>query len=268
MLGPLTIRRDGRAVALPASRKVRALIAYLEPRAARGDEEPAVRAAVGRPQRSAGRAALVSEQDPRHRRRARPPARPDPRGHRAARPGPLLRRRAEVARAAQAGIETLPPDRLRALSTLFNGDFLEGLEIDRSLAFNGWLTAQRRRFRGCHALCWSTSSSARRERRGLRAPGSVAPAGALRPSRPRGPARCARPRRPHPGRRGAPGRHRPAVRGRGARLRADSRGLAVSQGARGRSAVAPPPPCSRRRPRSVGGPDSFAARPPAERRSR
>ena len=33
---------------------------------------------------------------------------------------------------------------------LFAGDFLEGLEIDRSPAFNGWLTAQRRRFRGCH----------------------------------------------------------------------------------------------------------------------
>ncbi|MGI8894668.1 MAG: transcriptional regulator, partial [Casimicrobiaceae bacterium] len=29
MLGPLTIRRDGVAVALPASRKVRALLAYL-----------------------------------------------------------------------------------------------------------------------------------------------------------------------------------------------------------------------------------------------
>ena len=47
--------------------------------------------------------------------------------------------------------QTLAPERQRALSTLFNGDFLEGLEIDRSPAFNGWLTAQRRRFRGCHA---------------------------------------------------------------------------------------------------------------------
>ena len=34
---------------------------------------------------------------------------------------------------------------------LFAGDFLDGLEIDRSPAFTGWLTAQRRRFRGCHA---------------------------------------------------------------------------------------------------------------------
>src|SRR4030095_3219614 len=35
--------------------------------------------------------------------------------------------------------------------SLFGGDFLEGLEIDRSPVFNGWLTAQRRRFRGCYA---------------------------------------------------------------------------------------------------------------------
>ena len=57
----------------------------------------------------------------------------------------------EIARATEEGIETLAPERLRTLSTLFNGDFLEGLEIDRSPVFNGWLTAQRRRFRGCQA---------------------------------------------------------------------------------------------------------------------
>jgi DNA-binding SARP family transcriptional activator len=34
---------------------------------------------------------------------------------------------------------------------LFKGDFLDGLEIARSPVFDGWLTAQRRRFRGCHA---------------------------------------------------------------------------------------------------------------------
>ena len=36
-------------------------------------------------------------------------------------------------------------------AALFKGEFLDGLEIDRNPAFNGWLTAQRRRFRGCHA---------------------------------------------------------------------------------------------------------------------
>jgi TolB-like protein/Flp pilus assembly protein TadD len=57
----------------------------------------------------------------------------------------------EVAGAVGAGIETLAPEHLRALVPLFAGDFLEGLEIDRSPAFGAWLTAQRRRFRGCHA---------------------------------------------------------------------------------------------------------------------
>ena len=38
-----------------------------------------------------------------------------------------------------------------ALSALFKGEFLDGLQIDRNPAFNGWLTAQRRRYRSCHA---------------------------------------------------------------------------------------------------------------------
>src|SRR6185295_593286 len=55
----------------------------------------------------------------------------------------------EIARAAEEGIGSLPLERSRALSLHFSGDFLEGLEVSRSPAFNGWLTAQRRRFRGC-----------------------------------------------------------------------------------------------------------------------
>ncbi|MGX5850123.1 transcriptional regulator [Mesorhizobium sp. PL10] len=57
----------------------------------------------------------------------------------------------DVAAGTAAGIETLDPERLQALSKLFVGDFLEGLEIDRSPLFNSWLTAQRRRFGSCHA---------------------------------------------------------------------------------------------------------------------
>ena len=56
----------------------------------------------------------------------------------------------EIAQAVQ-NIETIGSERLRSLATLFAGDFLEGLEIDRSPAFNGWVTAQRRQFRGHHA---------------------------------------------------------------------------------------------------------------------
>jgi TolB-like protein/Tfp pilus assembly protein PilF len=57
----------------------------------------------------------------------------------------------EITRAAEKGIQTLTPARQRTLSLLFAGEFLEGSEIDRSPVFSAWLTAQRRRFRGCHA---------------------------------------------------------------------------------------------------------------------
>src|SRR4029077_19300788 len=55
----------------------------------------------------------------------------------------------EIARAAQ-DIKTVALEHLQTLAGSFAGDFLDGLEIDRSPAFNGWVTAQRRRFRGCH----------------------------------------------------------------------------------------------------------------------
>ncbi|RVC56449.1 transcriptional regulator, partial [Mesorhizobium sp. M4B.F.Ca.ET.088.02.2.1] len=56
----------------------------------------------------------------------------------------------EAAAAVAEGIESLGLERLRTLSHLFTGDFLDGLELDRSPHFNSWLTAQRRRFRSCH----------------------------------------------------------------------------------------------------------------------
>lgn len=54
----------------------------------------------------------------------------------------------EVQRAARKGFRTLAPERARALLGLFRGDFLAGLEIDRSPGFAGWRLAQQRRFRG------------------------------------------------------------------------------------------------------------------------
>jgi TolB-like protein/DNA-binding SARP family transcriptional activator len=56
----------------------------------------------------------------------------------------------EVEQAMQAGIGRLDHGQLCALAARFTGDFLEGLEIERSPHFNGWLVAQRRRFRACH----------------------------------------------------------------------------------------------------------------------
>jgi DNA-binding SARP family transcriptional activator len=151
MLGPLMVSRDGIAQSLPASRKARALFAYLAlaPRP------------IGRP-----RLCELLWDVPN-----------DPRGElrwclsklRSLVDEPARRRVqtngdavtldlsgcfvdvVEVDRATQAGIGTLGPDWLRSLSALFVGDFLEGLEIDRSPSFYGWLVAQRRRFRACHA---------------------------------------------------------------------------------------------------------------------
>ena len=151
MLGALTIYRNGAAVALPASRKVRALFAYLAlaptpvlrsrlcellwdvPNDPRGE----LRWCLSKIR------SLVDDGD-RQRVHTR---------------GDAVQLdltdcsvdAVEIARATAARIETVPPDRLRALSMLFSGDFLEGLEIQRNPLFNGWLTAQRRRFRACHA---------------------------------------------------------------------------------------------------------------------
>lgn len=57
----------------------------------------------------------------------------------------------EIERAFAEGLDTLTLARQRALAGWFTGDFLDGLELPDSPAFDGWLTAQRRRFRGFHA---------------------------------------------------------------------------------------------------------------------
>ena len=151
LLGAMAIRRpDGSDVALPGSRKVRALAAYLS---LASQAVPRVRLCellwdVPNDPRGELRwclSKLRSVFDGPGRRRVDTPGdsvRLDL--------SDCLVDAVEVACAAQQGIETLAPDRLRALCALFKGEFLDGLEIDRNPAFNGWLTAQRRRFRGCH----------------------------------------------------------------------------------------------------------------------
>lgn len=151
MLGTLALSRDGRRIALPASRKLRALLAYLalSPRA------------VGRSQLC--ELLWDAPDDPRGELRwclSRMRSVVDEPG----------RQRVltvedtiqldlsdcqvdviEVARAINEDIETLKPERQRALVELYQGEFLEGLELESCPAFGGWLTAQRRRFRGFHA---------------------------------------------------------------------------------------------------------------------
>ena len=151
LLGPLEILRDGVPVALPASRKLRALLAYLV----------LAPHAVGR-----GRLCELLWDVPN-----------DPRGElrwclsklRAALDTPDRRRvitpgdtvaldlegchvdALEISHAAAQGIATLDVERLQALAGLFAGDLLDGLELERSPLFDGWLVAQRRRFHAYHA---------------------------------------------------------------------------------------------------------------------
>jgi DNA-binding SARP family transcriptional activator len=151
LLGPLTIARGGRSLPLPASRKVRALVAYLAlaplpvarsqlcellwdvPNDPRGELRwclSKVRSLVDESRRRR----VLTQEDTVQLDLA-----------------DCFVDALEVARAATDGIATLAPARQRALVRLFNGDVLEGLDIDHSLGFSGWLTAQRRRFRACHA---------------------------------------------------------------------------------------------------------------------
>jgi DNA-binding SARP family transcriptional activator len=151
MLGPLALSRNGMPLALPRSRKARALLAYLAlaplpvprsqlcellwdiPNDPRGELRwclSKIRSLVDGP----GRPRVYAQGDA---------------------VGLDLAGCAvdaiEVARAADKGVETLAPDESRRLAALFDGEFLEGLEVDRNPAFSGWLTAQRRRLRACHA---------------------------------------------------------------------------------------------------------------------
>jgi TolB-like protein/Flp pilus assembly protein TadD len=56
----------------------------------------------------------------------------------------------EIDRALQTNAEPLDVERLRAIAGLFRGEFLEGLQIEGNPQFNSWLSTQRHRFRTNH----------------------------------------------------------------------------------------------------------------------
>ncbi len=151
MLGPLAISRDGVVQPLPASRKVRALFAYLAlaPRPVSRSQLCELLWDVPNDPRSELRWCLSKIRS----------VIDEPRRRRVQAPGDAITLdltdcfvdAVEIVRATQQGIQTLELSRLQVLSTMFAGEFLDGLEIDRNAQFNGWLTAQRRRFRVCHA---------------------------------------------------------------------------------------------------------------------
>lgn len=150
LLGPLTILRDGLALALPTSRKVRALFAYLSlaPHAIGRSQLCELLWDIPNDPRGELRWCLSKIRNlvdqPDH---ARVATRTDAVSLDLT---DCFVDAIEIAREAQAGFETMALDRLRTLATLFAGDFLDGLEIERSPIFSRWLTAQRRRFRGIH----------------------------------------------------------------------------------------------------------------------
>ncbi|TIV96799.1 MAG: transcriptional regulator, partial [Mesorhizobium sp.] len=150
LLGQLTITRDGEPVRLPSSRKLRALLAYL--------------ALAPHPVSRSRLCELLWDvpNDPRGELRwclsKLRGALDEPGLHRIETEGDTVALRLadtnvdalEAAAAVAEGIETLGLGRLRALAPLFAGEFLDGLELDRSPHFTSWLTAQRRRFNSCH----------------------------------------------------------------------------------------------------------------------
>jgi DNA-binding SARP family transcriptional activator/TolB-like protein len=56
----------------------------------------------------------------------------------------------EIARVTATGVERFTTERLKEACSLFSSEFLDGLEVESSLEFNGWLLSQRRRFRSRH----------------------------------------------------------------------------------------------------------------------
>lgn len=151
LLGPMAILRDGTPMALPPSRKVRALLGYL--------------ALAPRPVLRERLCELMWDvpDDPRGELRwclskiRRLLDEPGAARVAASRDAVSLRLgdcqvdAAEIAAAIAAGIGTLGPDRLRALSGLFVGELLEGSEALRSPRFDLWLTSRRRHLHACRA---------------------------------------------------------------------------------------------------------------------
>lgn len=143
MLGTLSASHEGRDLELPQSRKVRALLAYLAlaPRATprhrlcrllwdtASDPRGELRWSLSKLRSVLGATRITSREDSIRLELA-----------------DTLVDALEIQRATQAGIGMLTPARARDLLALFDGEFLEGLELDSGVELTGWVVAQRRHF--------------------------------------------------------------------------------------------------------------------------
>ena len=150
LFGSLWVTRNGERAGLPASRKVRALLAYIimAPR-------PVHRAKLCEtfwdPQRSSRRAALVPLQNSRAAQRSFGRAREGRKRLGVHRYVDHRGRRAWVVARAEAATSGDDLDLLKQLAAKFEGEFLEGFEADRIPLFEAWLIGERQRFQGLHA---------------------------------------------------------------------------------------------------------------------
>jgi DNA-binding SARP family transcriptional activator/TolB-like protein/Tfp pilus assembly protein PilF len=152
LLGPLSVQRETLPVTLPRSRKVRALLAFLclEANASSRSRLCALLWDVPNDPRGELRWCLSKLRgilDEPERRRVLT-------GDAESISLDLSDCRVDVFeldRAVQGGLEPVPSERLEALCQLFGGELLEGLRVDGTPEFSGWLSVQRHRYRTLHA---------------------------------------------------------------------------------------------------------------------
>ena len=152
MLGSMAILRGDAALALPPSRKLRALIAYLAlaPHAVTRTHLCELLWDVPNDPRGELRWCLSKARtlldEPDRRRVQATPETVTLDLH------DCLVDVLDIEQAMRQGISSVGVDRLRRLAALFAGEFLDGLQLRACPVFDSWMVAQRRRLRACQAV--------------------------------------------------------------------------------------------------------------------